>query len=475
VNLVSLHIALFGVHLPPSVALVLTLGFMAFLFRREHRKRPNVSGALWLPVFWVILIGSRSFTQWLNIFGLRVSGGSVEEGSPVDACLFFVLLVAGVCVLLNRQLRFGEIVQNNAWLIIFVGYCLISIFWSDFPLVSFKRWIKIFGHPIMALIILSEPNFEEGLVQLMKRAAFVIVPVSVLFIKYYLHLGTRNDPWSGSQMCVGITTGKNELGADCLIFGFFFFWYLLQVWRTERSTDRRDELRLIAVFLLMIVWLLRKSHSATSTICFFVGITVVVLLGMRWINKKAFGTYMLMGLTLIVVAELAFDMSSQLSEALGRKGTLSGRTLLWERLLQMDTNPIFGTGFESFWLGKRLDELQGLFFFIPNEAHNGYLEVYLNLGLVGLLIVIAMLVSAYWKIRPELFRNFEWGRYRLGFFVPVLLYNCTEAGFRILNPILLIFYIIAIDYPRIHFLNPEAPLQSAGAERTTELAYAEEG
>ena len=186
----------------------------------------------------------------------------------------------------------------------------------------------------MALIVLTEPNLEEALIQLMKRCAYVVVPVSVLFIKYYLDLGVRYDPWSGSQMRVGITTGKNELGADCLILGFFFFWYLLQIWRTERSARRRNELRLIAAFLLMIGWLFWKAHSATSIICFFVGITVVVLVGVRSINKNFIGTYMLAGIVLIVAAELAFGISGHVSEALGRNATLSGRTVLWARIAQ---------------------------------------------------------------------------------------------------------------------------------------------
>src|SRR5262249_32741648 len=146
---------------------------------------------------------SRSLTQWLNIVGLGVGGPiSVEEGSPLDACFYLALFVTGFCVLLTRQVRFSEVIRNNAWITIFVVYCFVSILWSDFPLVSFKRWIKIFGHPIMALILLTEPNLEEAVIQLMKRAGYVIIPVSVLFIKYYLNLGTRNDQWSGVQMCV---------------------------------------------------------------------------------------------------------------------------------------------------------------------------------------------------------------------------------------------------------------------------------
>ncbi|PYL74230.1 MAG: hypothetical protein DMF27_14915, partial [Verrucomicrobia bacterium] len=140
--------SLFGLHTPPRVALLLTLAFVVFLFRREIRGRPNVSGALWLPVLWLVLICSRSFTQWLNIFGLHVGGAvSVEEGSPLDACFIFALLMAGVCVLLTRQVNLADVILNNGWLIAFVAYCFISILWSDFPLVSFKRWIKMFGHP----------------------------------------------------------------------------------------------------------------------------------------------------------------------------------------------------------------------------------------------------------------------------------------------------------------------------------------
>src|SRR5712691_5109030 len=212
-------------HTPPIVAALLTVAFIVFLFRRDIRENPDVSGALWLPLIWLVISCSIALSQWLNIFGLPVAGApSVEEGSPLDAWFFFVLIAAGFYVLNKRQVRLSEIVRNNGWLIAFLLYCFISIAWSDFPFVAFKRWTKILGHPIMALIVLTEPDPEEAVKRLMKRCAYVVVPVSILFIKYYPELGRGFDQWSGGAVNTGITTNKNTLGGDCLILGFFFFW-----------------------------------------------------------------------------------------------------------------------------------------------------------------------------------------------------------------------------------------------------------
>ena len=137
------------------------------------------------------------------------------------------------------------------------------------------------------------------------------------------------------------------------------------------------------------------------------------------------------------------------SEDLGRGSDLSGRTGIWTALLELHTNPILGTGFESFWLGKGYSSWKESSILSPNEAHNGYLETYLTLGIIGVFLLIGLFVATFWKIRLELFRNFEWARYRLGFLAAVILYNWTEAAFKTLSPLWFVFYLIAMDYPRI--------------------------
>jgi hypothetical protein len=84
-----------------------------------------------------------------------------------------------------------------------------------------------------------------------------------------------------------------------------------------------------------------------------------------------------------------------------------------------------------------------------------------------------MIVATFWKIRPEFFRNFEWGRYRLGFLAAVVLYNCTEAAFKTLDPVWFAFYIIAMDYPRTRLTTAQLSVGVGRSEEPREFAYAE--
>jgi exopolysaccharide production protein ExoQ len=459
-------------HTPPSVALLLTVAFVVFLFRRDIRERPDVTGALWIPLIWFLIICSRQLSEWLNTFGLHVGAITLEEGSPLDRCIYFGLIAAGTYVLSKRHVQLSEIIRQNQWLTIFFVYCFLAIFWSDFPFVAFKRWIKVLGHPIMALIVLTEPDPLEALTRLMKRCAYVIVPVSILFIKYYPQLGRGFDTWTGAAVNTGITTNKNTLGVDCVILGFFFFWHLLQTWSHERTKPRRNELFLTVGFLLAIWWLLSKAHSSTSLVSLFVGILIVALLGLRFVDKRFIGTYVVIGALALLAAEWAFGIYTDAIQLLGKDTTLTDRTLLWSELLKVKINPLFGTGFESFWLGERFRKFGESRWWQPNQAHNGYLETYLNLGLVGLILLIVLLIATFWKGRRELLTNFQFGRFRLGFLAAVVAYNWTEASFKNISAIWFVFYIIALDYRQPEFESFQT-IQTFRKEEDERFVYAE--
>jgi len=469
-NQAPIFIAFAGMHLPPRIAAILTWVFIAYLFRRDFQQKPDVTRALWIPFLWIFFIASRSTSQWFTLFGLPTGGGSLEEGTPLDAAVQFGLMAAGFFVLTKRQVNLAEVFRNNAWLTVFLLYCFIAVAWSDFPFVAFKRWFKMLGNPIMVLIIFSEPDTKEALITLLKRCAYVLVPLSILFIRYYEEWGRYYDEWTGGTANTGVTIDKNMLGCSCLVLGLFFFWDLLKILRSNKSKFRRNELVLNLTFLCMIWWLLQKANSATSLVAFVAGMLVMTLLGRRFVNRRLIGTYVLAGAVLVAVAELSFGLFSRLIELVGRDSTLTGRTGVWKECLAIHINPIFGVGFQSFWLGDRLEKLWSLHWWHANEAHNGYLETYLNLGLLGLAILVGLLIATFCKARRELLNDFDFGRFRLGFLATIVVYNWTESTFQGINVLFFAFWLIAIDYPR-NCLAPVEEFPETGSAEEMELFY----
>jgi len=152
------------------------------------------------------------------------------------------------------------------------------------------------------------------------------------------------------------------------------------------------------------------------------------------------------GCVALSIFGLFFNPKAMLS-GLGRDPTLTGRTAIWHVVLSLHTNPLVGTGFESFWMGSRLltvwDQTEkGI-----EEAHNGYLELYLNLGWVGISLLTAMIVTGYRSALITLRRSPHLGRIRLAFFTAGLIYSLTEAGFRMMSPIWIMFLLSVTDVP----------------------------
>jgi O-antigen ligase len=384
----------------------------------------------------------------MSMIGFPAGSASPEDGSPIDSVTFLILILGGLYVLSKRHVQISEFRRQNVWLMVFLVYCLISVVWSDFPLVAFKRWIKILGDPIMALIILTEPDPLEAARRVLKRTAYLFIPLSVLLGKYFPQFGRSYNEWTGQEYLVGASTDKNALGHACMIFGIVLVWNIVQVLRMKDRKQKHYEILTSALFLGLTGWLLKMSSSATSLAVGALGVIALLVLRLPFIDKKRIGTYLIFAMIAFAAADSMFGIYANVVHGLGRNLTLSDRTNIWATVLKIEPDPILGVGFESFWLG---DRSQAVWSMLPEEkgigeAHNGYLETYLNLGMVGLIIFVALLVATFHKIRLDLLKRFEFGQLRMALFIAIIVYNFTEAAFVSGHFIYVIFFLIAIDY-----------------------------
>ena len=110
-------------------------------------------------------------------------------------------------------------------------------------------------------------------------------------------------------------------------------------------------------------------------------------------------------------------------------------------------NPFVGVGFMSFWTGARLEEVWRLVGPI-NQAHNGYLEQYLNLGYIGVAFIAVIVLSGLLRVRRHLNDDPAAGILRLCFIVSAVLYNYTEASFYGMNNMWMLLLLGCLEVPR---------------------------
>src|SRR5580704_3760312 len=131
--------------MPPLVAAVAFLVLIVVLLRLDREGASRTSPALWLPVAWMFIGASRMVSQWLGIEPLDDMAQTLE-GSAFDRLILTGLLVAGLIVLAGRAERVGTLLRDNKLLVAFFCYCTVSVLWSDFPFVAFKRLTKGIGN-----------------------------------------------------------------------------------------------------------------------------------------------------------------------------------------------------------------------------------------------------------------------------------------------------------------------------------------
>ena len=441
--------------MPPTIAtIVFAIGIVG-LFILDRDGKSQTSKALWIPVGWLLIAGSRPVSLWLQAAPAVDSPDTYNiEANPVNVFIFSALLAAGLIVLVSRRQQVETLLQVNWPILLFFSYCALSTLWSDYPAAAFRHWIRSLGDLVMVLIVLTDLEPVAALKRLLARTAFLLLPLSVLLIKYYPDLGSAySNSWE--VMYTGITDHKNTLGMTCLVFGLGSFWLLLEHYRTKGEPHRGRHFLAHGAILAMVLWLLRMARSVTSSSCFLMATALIAVTSLTALGRKLGVVHFLVtALVSVSLFALFLDPTGHLVESLGRNPTLTGRTEVWHQVLGLAGNPLFGTGFESFWTGHRLQEVWSINEGDRvNEAHNGYLEVYLNLGWCGVTLLAVLIMTGYRNVIIAFRQDPDLGKLKLAYFVTAVIYSLTEAGFRMMSPTWTFFLLAIIAVPLPSILN----------------------
>ena len=102
--------------------------------------------------------------------------------NPINQVVDSVIPLVSLLCLLPKRHRLLLLLKQEKYLSLFFIWCLFSILWSDFPLVSFKLWVRLFGSTTVVLALLFNLRSPDDALKYFKAALAVYIPLSFLAI-----------------------------------------------------------------------------------------------------------------------------------------------------------------------------------------------------------------------------------------------------------------------------------------------------
>ncbi len=320
------------------------------------------------------------FSQGFFTVILGGSGIGGEEGDIDSLFLrlaFLGIYAISIALLAFRWPRTLSFLKTNLWVLILIALAIVSVSWSSIREIAFRKVIAMIGTTFFALYLASRYSFEQQL-KIYGWTFGIAVVCSFLFALAIPEYGISSlDAVSASWR--GIYPHKNGLGQSMFI-SFLTFYFL--------SVSSKKNRLLLRIFCLLSVVLTLLAQSATS----FVSVVFIFALaqGVKHLSLKSKKSVLLVLLFIIFSALLLFIIVINFNTFLAANNkdiTLTGRTPLWADLwVFIQQKPWLGYGYGSFFSGvhRETDLLWKVHQWVPVHAHNGYIQLWLHLGIVGL-------------------------------------------------------------------------------------------
>lgn len=366
--------------------------------------------------------------------GGRSEGDVIQEfDSSLSRLLFVLIYLVTFFLLTLRWKKVLYILSKDRWLSLLLGIAVVSVFWSSEPTTTMNRAVALIGTTLFGVYLASRYTIKEQL-EMLGWAFGVAILLSFLFIvalpKYGIMGGVHAGTWRG------VYVHKNVLGKVMVPSAVVFLLLAIR--------GKKNNLLLWGGFGFSVILLLFTTSKTALVSLIIMLLSLYLYRMLRWrydlLIPVIFAMTTLGGSVLIWL----LDNADALLGAIGKDATLTGRTKLWPFVLDMiDKQPWLGYGYGSFWNGLNGESAyvwRAVLWPAPN-AHNGLLELWLALGILGVSIYLIgfsfSLLKAVAILRVNKTSENLWP---LLFLTYTVLANITETSVMIQNNIFWVLY-----------------------------------
>jgi exopolysaccharide production protein ExoQ len=402
--------------------------------------------SLFLYLFFLFFGTSMPFQERVT------DAGEIITSNFFNQIVFSFLYVVSLVALVSKRRSILPLMRAEKFLTLFLLWSFLSIFWSEYSFVSFKRWLQLAGSFIIFLSAMLHMQSNDEAMKYCRWILMFYIPATLLSILLIPSAIQWEFPaWRG------LAPHKNLLGQLSLMS--------LLVWTHATHRTPSFNKRCVAfLFLVLSIVLLAGSQSSTS---FIIGAALLILATVHYLQGKLlrisvakFYPYALFIFVLFSVFSLLIvfqDLRAEVFDLLGKDQTLTGRDELWESVLnETRKNWLAGCGFGGFWVvgSPAIDSIFKEFVWFPNQAHSGYVDLLNETGIIGISILAMLIISYFLKLHMH-----DGPHYYKWFLIAVLLLNISESTLFVPNTLtgslfifayLALFKDISLNRKRIH-------------------------
>ncbi|MDB9527466.1 O-antigen ligase family protein [Oscillatoria sp. CS-180] len=271
-----------------------------------------------------------------------------------------------------------RVLQSDIFLLIFHAIVFVSFAWSINPQLTILGLRSEYIQGVLIALFLATRFSLAQQVRLITVAMGITALISLAFAIGVPSIGIHQDvthagAWKGIFGHKNyFSTGMTTCSAVCLV----------------QVLDSKERKPWILALLGLCVALLFLSTSKTGQVLLIMVISFVFLYRRyRWRGMK---TLLILYLGVVVATcsiLFVYTAWDQIFIGIGRDPTLSGRTLIWDVLRQsfIPNKALLGYGRSAFWTSEAaIAVFVGSINFVPTHAHNGWYDLVLDVGFIGL-------------------------------------------------------------------------------------------
>jgi exopolysaccharide production protein ExoQ len=362
---------------------------------------------------------------------VNIINGRPPDDDPITKVLTFGILLGIIFLIFGWHKKVIRIVIKEKLLWVLLGIALFSVFWSANPEQSITRVIALLRATLFGVYLAARFSLKEQL-RLLAWALGIVALLSLVFAVALPSYGVMGMGGivDGQEIAHagtwrGVYTHKNVLGRIMVVSVLVFF--------LVANSSRRYRWVTWGCFCLSI-GLIVLSTSKTSLLIVLVILALLpIYQALRWNNK------ILLPFLIAVIFVAAgggmflIDNIETILGATGRDANLTGRVPLWSLVIsKIWERPWLGYGYGGFWSGGSGEdsEIWQIMIWGPPHSHNGFLEIWLALGLLGFLVFVLNFIAVWFRAVAwvRLTKTAE-GLWPISLLTFLFLANLTENSF----------------------------------------------